>query len=784
MKNKGTEMIRKALFLWCLFYPLAGIALSGAGTWKDYYSFTNATKISDAGDKIFCATDGGLFYLDKNDKSLHKLSTENGLSDIGIRTLSWNDSRKILLVAYENSNIDLVSENKIINLNDIKRKLLSGDKTIYSAIFAGNEAFLACGFGIVDIDLTKNEIKGTYIIGDNGNQIKVFDLETDGQVLFAATESGVFSADLNNPNLQDYRNWTRNTNIPHYTEKFSHLARFNNQMIAVYTKDQWDGDEAYIFQAGQWNRIMQQVGYFNNLQANSKFLTATGREEVFGYDVSLNNIGRISKYNIGNQDLTPIQPYDAVYSADGSCWIADYTFSLILSSGQKYEQYLPMGPLSNVVFSLTTYGNELWSTQGGRTDPWNNQFRAPVFQHMKEGLWNYFSKKEYPEMTGFYDIVQVTVDPSNAGHIFAASWGGGVLEFKDGNFIKRYYNQNSPLETALPEKPTDPYTRIGGMAFDKKNNLWITNSQSSKGLHSLSPSGEWKSYELTEVAGQQFTIGQIIVTRNNDKWIILPRGKDVYIVNSDVSQKKYLPVTSYFNNGEQEIYKRMNDVYSIAEDLNDEIWIGTSTGVAVFPSPSGVWKANSMYAYQPSLELNDGLYHPLLETETVTSIVVDGANRKWLGTKNSGIYLVSEQGDSEIQHFTVENSPLISNTIICMAMNVLTGELFIGTDKGLVSYQGDAPLGDDNFSDVYVYPNPVRESYTGDITVTGLIKDSDVRITDVAGNLVFKGKSLGRNLTWDCKNLNGKRVSTGVYLIFCANASGDKSHITKLLVIH
>jgi sugar lactone lactonase YvrE len=443
-----------------------------------------------------------------------------------------------------------------------------------------------------------------------------------------------------------------------------------------------------------------------------------------------------------------------------------------------------MGPLSNVVFSLTSNGKELWSAQGGRTDPWNNQFRAPVFQHMTEGEWSYFSKKEYPEMTGFYDMVQVVADPSDAGHIYAASWGGGVLEFKEGAFIKRYYNQNSPLETAIPEKPLEPYTRIGGMAFDKKNNLWITNSQSSKGLHSLSPSGEWKSYELPEVAGQQYTIGQIIVTRNNDKWIILPRGRDVYVVNSDVSQKKYLPVTSYFNNGEQEIFKRMNDVYSIAEDLNGEIWIGTSTGVAVFPSPSGVWKTSSMYAYQPSLELNDGLYHPLLETETVTSVVVDGANRKWLGTKNSGIYLVSEQGDTEIQHFTVENSPLISNTIICMAMNVLTGELFIGTDKGLISYQGDAPLGNDDFSDVYIYPNPVRETYSGDITITGLIKDSDVRITDVAGNLVFKGKSLGRNLTWGGRNLNGKRVSTGVYLIFCANASGDKSHIAKLLVIH
>jgi hypothetical protein len=761
-----------------------GKAQNSPGTWKDYFSYTNATKIADTGDKIFCATEGGLFYLDRSDNSLNKISTEDGLSDVGIRTLAWYESQKVLFVGYENSNIDLVQQNKIINLSDIKRKLLSGDKTIYNVVFHENEAFLACGFGVVDIDLTKPEIKGTYIIGDKGSQVKVFDLETDGQTIYAATESGILYAGLDNSNLQDYRNWEKITSIPHNSEKFSQLTRFNGNLIAVYTRDQWDGDEAYMYSNGQWQRILQNAGYFNDLQSNSKYLTVTEREAVYTYDISLNNIGKIISYTIGNENISPIQPKGAVCTAEGSVWIADYLYSLIHISGQKFEQNLPSGPLSNAVFSLTSFQGELWSTSGGRTDPWNNQFKAPVFQHMKEGKWSYFSKMEYPDMTGFYDMIQVAVDPSNPGHIFAASWGGGVLEFKDNKFVKRHNNQSSPLETAIPEKPWEPYTRIGGMAFDKNKTLWITNSQSSKGLHSLSATGEWKSFELPEVAGQQFTIGQIIVTKNNDKWIVIPRGKDVYVVGGNGSNKKYLPVTSYFSNGEQEIYKRMNDVYSITEDLNGEIWIGTSIGVAVFANPANVWKETGYYAYQPSLELNDGLYHPLLETETVTSIVVDGANRKWLGTKNSGVYLVSEEGDAEFLHFTTENSPLISNTIICMALNELTGELYIGTDKGLISYQGDAPQGSDDYSNMYAYPNPVRETYTGDIYITGLMKNTDVKITDIAGNLVFKGTSLGRNIIWDGRNLNKNRVSTGVYLIFCADASGNNTHITKLLVIH
>ena len=243
-------------------------------------------------------------------------------------------------------------------------------------------------------------------------------------------------------------------------------------------------------------------------------------------------------------------------------------------------------------------------------------------------------------------------------------------------------------------------------------------------------------------------------------------------------------MSSYFSNGDQEILNRMNDVYSIAEDLDGDIWIGTSKGVAVFSNPSRVWNEETYYAYQPSLEMNDGLYHPLLEPEVVTAIVVDGSNRKWLGTRNSGIYLVSARGDREVLHFTAENSKLISNAITSLAFSNPTGELFIGTDKGLVSYTGDAPAGRKGMAEVYVYPNPVRETYTGDITVEGLMKDTDVRITDIAGNLVFKAKSLGSKLLWDARNLNGRSVSTGVYLLFCAHATGFNTRIAKLLVIH
>lgn len=775
--------MKKLIHVWLFLVVLSTLqAHAGDGKWQDYLSFVKAVRVADAGDKVFCATDGGLFYVDLETNSINKISTEDGLNDVGIRNIAWSDRHRLLLVIYNNSNIDLIMENRIVNLGDIKRKLVSGDKAIYNVMFMGDQALLACGFGIVDVDLKAGEIRGTYIIGDNGSQVRVFDVQSDGERLYAATEKGILTAPADHPNLLDYRNWSRLESVPHAGEKFSHLAMVNNNLLAVYTRDQYDGDEAYLYAGGQWRRVMGEVPYYKDLTVTGNLVTATGRDDLFLYDGNLNLTGRISKYQLGEASLSAV-PSSAVLSTGGVLWIADNDNSLIRYSGGKFEQYLPGGPLNNHVFSLTASGDQLWVAAGGRTDPWNNQFRLPLFQCLEEGEWSYYSKKEFPEFTGFWDIVQVVVDPKDPTHLFAASWGGGVLEFKAGRFVKRYNHLNSPLQTALPENPQEAYTRIGGMAYDGAGNLWITNAQSTRGLHALSPSGEWKSFELTGVSGFQYTIGQVIVTSAEDKWIILPRGRDLFVVDKEGGRKKQLPVTSYFNNGEQLIYNRMNDVYAIAEDLNGEIWVGTSRGIAIFANPRRIWNEESFYAYQPSLELNDGLYHPLLEKETVTAIMVDGANRKWLGTRNSGLYLVNERGSEEILHFNTDNSPLLSNTITSLAMNEITGELFIGTDQGLISYQTGAPAGKNNLSGVYVYPNPVRETYTGDITIAGLMKDTDVHITDIAGNLVFKSASQGSRVTWDGRNLNGKRVSTGVYMVFCADASGSETQIAKLLFI-
>ncbi len=754
------------------------------GEWEDHLSFANAFRVEAAGQKVFCATAGGIFYRDLEDNSLIKLSRRAGLSDVAIQTFSYNADRGVLVVAYRNSNIDLVYPERVVNLADLQRKLMSGDKTINRISIFGAEAYLSTGFGIVVVNLNRNEIRDTYIIGENGTQLPVFDIETDGNYLYAATASGIYSAPVAGVNLLDYRNWTRDVSHPRSNGKFSHIRRFNGELISVYTRGTWDGDELYALRNGNWQRVLQEVGFVNDLQSGADYLTVTGRSEVRIFSRSFQRVGHIIDYVLESDRITGIDSRSASIGSDGTIWVADFREGLIGITQQAFQRNRPEGPSDNYAFALNFEGNRLWVASGGRTDPWNNQFRSPVFHQFEEGQWKSFDSKAIPELEGFYDIVQVAVHPTDRDHVFVASWGGGLLEFKDGKLLTRHNNLNSPLESALPAQPNEPYTRIGGMAFDGENRLWLTNSQSGKGLHAYSPGKGWESVQLSGFEGFQYTIGQLLVSGRSDKWIVLPRGRDLYVVGKDPSQKRHLPVTSYFNNGQVEIVNRMNDVYSIAEDLNGDIWVGTSKGVAVFGNPSRIWSEDTFYAYQPSLNLGDGNYRPLLETETITSILVDGANRKWLGTKSQGLFLVTERGDRELLHFTAENSPLLSNSITSLAMDSRTARIYIGTDQGLTSYQGDAPVGEKGFEAMYVYPNPVREDYHGSVIITGLMKDSDVRITDVAGNLVHKARSTGNRVEWDGRNFNGRRVSTGVYLVFAADASGENSRMTKLLFIH
>ncbi|MBK6283293.1 MAG: T9SS type A sorting domain-containing protein [Draconibacterium sp.] len=769
----------KYLFLICsVLMILESNAQKKQGSWHDYLSYTAAVKIAVSPDKVYCATTGGLFFYDLQDNSANKVADYLQLSDFGIKTIAYSETNDILVIAYNNSNIDLITNGRVVNLSDIKRKQLTTDKTINNVSFIGEEAWLACGFGIVIINLKKLEIKDTYLIGENGSNLGVNDIETDGEFIYAATNKGILKAQKEGANLLDYHNWIQIQNIPHYTDKFSIVEIHAGKLIANYTPDQWDGDQLYVLNDNTWETYLPQIRYAYEIQSSGKYMTITSREQIFVVDDTHQIVKEVNRYSFGNENIFPINTRSSVITDNETIWIADFTNALCKNTGDQYEQIRLNSPMDNSIYSLHQFGSNLWVSPGGTSG-----FEFPRFQRLVNDQWVYFTKNNHPELDGFFNILSIAEDPANSNHFYVASWGGGLLEYNNDQLVNRFTNKNSPLLTALPSQPNEPYVRIAGMDFDSKGNLWITNSYVDQNLHMLTPDGKWSSFTLPEIANR-LNVGQLIVNQFDDKWMIVLGANDAYVVNEDGTRKKRLLVTSYFNNGVQEEYTRMNDIYSIAEDNDGAIWMGTSMGVAVYNNPGRIWETDILYATQPSLDLNDGIYHPLLKNETVTAIAVDGANRKWLGTKNSGVYLVSDTGTEELLHFTTNNSPLYSDNITSIAINQKNGEVFIGTEKGLISYMGEAIEGRQTYDSVYVYPNPVRETYDGPVTITNLIENSEVKITDISGNLVFRAQSLGGQAVWDGKNLNGNRVKTGVYLVFCNDELGEETHATKLLFIH
>jgi hypothetical protein len=727
-------------------------------------------------------TTGGLFTYSRSDNSLRKLNQINALSDVQPRVLGYGKDVGVVLVAYKNSNLDLIYEHEIFNLSDIKRKQIQGDKNIYSILVVGPTAYLSCGFGIVAVNLERREIRDTYYIGPDGSPIVVLDMTFDGTHLYAASAEGIFMADIDSPNLQDFNNWIQIGDIPHANDRFSQLEFFNGEVIACYSDEVNNEQELYRNVGSGWERFLPAVSTVNGLRVcNNELLVAQG-DQLQIYNTNNQLTEQVTSYSFSGTTTSGINIMDAACDEAGQLWIADARHGLVKKSGSSFELTIPEGPVDNRVFSLHSNKGDIWMTTGGRTDAWNNVFNDPQAHVYRDGDWRVFNQRTHAGLSGFHDLVTSAVDPTNPDHVYFGSWGGGIIELQNNEIINRYTQFNSSLQTALPGDANPNYVRVGGMAFDSKNNLWVTNSLVGEPLSVLKPDGSWEAFALEGTGGVD--VGEIVLTANDDQWIVLPRGRDVYVRKADGSDGKQLQVIAYFNSGDREEFFRMNDVFSIVVDHDGLVWLGTSQGVAVYYDPEAIWEQSPFYASQPGLDLKDGIYHPLLRGQTVTAIAVDGANRKWLGTKNSGVFLVSEDGQEELKSFNETNSPLLSNTIQSIAINEKSGEVFIGTPEGIISYRGEAIAGANEYADVYAFPNPVRQDYDGDIVITGLITDTDVKITDISGNLVHQTTSLGGQAIWNGKNLNGKRVSTGVYLVFGNDRSGEKTFTTKILFIH
>mgnify|MGYP001501018066 FL=1 len=380
---------------------------------------------------------------------------------------------------------------------------------------------------------------------------------------------------------------------------------------------------------------------------------------------------------------------------------------------------------------------------------------------------------------GSIDVLEVAV---RYGTEYFASWRDGLSEFKNGELIIKYglTNTDSVLETVY-DSPNQ--IKISDIKFDSYGNLWGLSSRTNHPVVVKKTNGYWHSFSMNQNPTALY-FDDLLIDSDDQKWGVIARGGGLFVYSDnntieDPSDDQYKILNMNLGNGNLPSVQ----TYCLEEDRDGEIWVGTDNGITVFYDPGAIFSGSSFDAQQILITEGDyGQY--LLSEERVKCITIDGANRKWVGTEKSGVFLLSEDGTEEILHFTKNNSPLFSDNIVDIAINPENGEVFIGTENGLISYRSNATEGVTAQNSTKVFPNPVKETYNGPIAISGLVTDANIKITDISGNLVFETFANGGQAIWNGKNKNGERSSTGVYLVFSTDLYGKQKMVSKILFIH
>jgi hypothetical protein len=481
-----------------------------------------------------------------------------------------------------------------------------------------------------------------------------------------------------------------------------------------------------------------------------------------------------STYNPGS-----ILPGDAMIDKEGKVWIADNKQGLWgIGSDLIGASYTFNGPDSYMVAAMDISGRQLWAVPGGRDGSYGHLYRQAQIYTLANASWRSYKAPNPPEFETVRDLLCIAADQHDGNHAFIGSWGHGLMEFDNGELKEIYTPANSSLQYYAGYG--EGYLRIGGVALDKDNNLWVTNDGAPNILSIRKPAGEWKSYNLGD-KGTAIDVGGIVIDNENQKWMQL-RDFALFVFNDNntpdnIADDKKKKLTS--SDGLQNV--EASSIVCMAVDREGQLWLGTDQGVARIFSPGNVFTGGDYDAQRIMVE-EEGYLHPLLETEAVTAIAVNGNNEKWLGTEKAGVFLMSADGGTQLLHFTDANSPLLSNTIqsIKIASN---GEVYFATSLGIVSYKDYKVESASTLDSLFIYPNPVRPEYQGSVYISNLVNESNVKITDVAGGLVWETQAQGGQVIWDGHNLEGRKVNTGVYYIFVTNSDGSQKKSGKVLFV-
>ncbi len=690
-------------FVLSIYGSTAQSLLQPVGQWREHLPYQNAIQVVTGNAQVYCATQYNVYSVDETN-TITRYSKVTGLNDVGVSTIGWDEASKQLVIVYNNSNIDVLKDRIVRNIGDVQRSTVSGNKTINYVYCNGGRAYLCSGLGVIVASLDRYEILDTWQPGNIGNPVQVNGFVTFGQFHYAATNEGVKRAAVGAANLADYRNWLPLPNRNHGPAAM--VCATATEAFVLQNDSIFTVGGSLVYADAQWPIISLSTAE-NKLLVCQRTVAGASRVLV------LSTTGAIERV-VQQSGIISLPRWATLQN--NAVWVADFFGGLSKFNG-GVNRFVPDGPPAVATGEMVVNNSTLYVAAGAVNEAWNYQFNRNGIYQFAQGDWTSTSPFNTPILDTVLDFITLTIDPRN-NSLWAGSYGGGLVHFNEGNAIT-VYKQQTTLQPAIGD-PTS--YRVSGLAFDGDNNLWIANYGAAQNLQVRLANGQFKAFTIPFFHFEN-AISQVLVDDLNQVWMVSPRGNGLFVLNrgaaaENTNDDKW----KYLRAGQGNGNLPDNTVYSMANDKDGFIWIGTARGIAVVQCPERLFEPGGCEAILPVAQ-QDRFAGFLFQNEEVRTIAVDPANRKWIGTRN-GVWCISSSGDKVIYRFTENNSPLLSNDVKQIAIDRQSGEVYFSTFNGICSFRSTAAAPTETKQEVLVFPNPVPPGYNGSIVLRGAVNNA------------------------------------------------------------
>ena len=782
-------MIKRLVVLIICLFPLLHFSQDFSALWEGHFSFYDIIDVSQGNNKIYAAAENAIFSYDIQTNEVTELTTIHGLSGELISTIKYSEAYELLIIGYESGLIEIAFDNEdnVLTIVDIidKPTIPPDDKTINHFNEQNEFVYISTNYGISVYNLERLEFGDTYFIGDLGTQIPVKQTTIFQDYIYAACFSvnGIRKALSTNNNLIDYQEWTQINSGNWYATQV-----VNDNLYAVR-----GNRDLYNINNDVFSLLFNYADVPVDTREVNNQLIITTKNNVFVYDSNFNLLSQVSVSSEFDTEFTSAT-LDSEF-----IYIGTTDFGILktqIANPIVFEEIHPSGPLLNNPFSINAKANNLWVTFG-EYDLFYNPYplNRRGFSHLINDEW---INIPFEDVLGSISLNAISVNPLDENQVFISSFFSGLLEVNEDIPTFLFNQLNSGLESLnLPSNPNYIDIRVGPSSFDRNGILWTITSRIDKPLKSFNPSSNlWKSFSFTDLIPDGFTdnlgFGEIVIGNDETKWI---GSFNFGLIGFNENNGNPL-----IKNISEEDQGNLSDEYvrALALDNRNQLWIGTIQGLRVLYNTSNFFNDDNVNA-EAIIILEDGIPKELLEGQFISDIKVDGSNNKWIATIGSGLFYFSSNGQETIYHFTKDNSPLPSNNINEVSIDNQNGVVYIATARGLLSFKSGSSSTQENLSNVYVYPNPVRPNFNtveDKIKIKDISENVNIKITDIEGNLVAEAESRrnlrhrGYNLEidggtayWNGKNLGNKSVASGVYLVMLSDLDTFETKILKLMIV-